>query len=398
MAVAIGLAIAYFAIARTARAQSNSTAWPMFHHDAMHTGLSAADTSSNSGTKKWAFDARIFLGSSPVIGPDGTIYVGSRNHRVYAVRPNGKRKWSFKTNYIVDSALAIGPDGTIYVGNEGARLNALRPDGRRKWFAEFSGSLIYTPTIDADGTIYVGTYSNFAALTDNGSYASAKWFFFLGADADPLTPPAIGGDGTVYFGCSDHNLYALNPDGTLKWKFSTGGAVYSAPAIGTDGTIYFGSDDGNVYALTDGGQASVSQKWVFATGWRVESSPAIGADGTIYIGSWDFFLYALSDNGKGSVSEKWAFNANSGIDAAPAIGGDGTIYFGISRGQQGTFYALSPDGSKKWSFDLNAPLGGSAPAIGSDGTIYVGAGGVVNRHGKVRSGGQLYAIGTPARR
>lgn len=34
----------------------------------------------------------------------------------------------------------------------------------------------------------------------------------------------------------------------VRWKFRTGAAVVSTPAIG-DGTVYFGSNDHNLYAL-----------------------------------------------------------------------------------------------------------------------------------------------------
>jgi len=61
--------------------------------------------------------------------------------------------------------------------------------------------------------------------------------------------PAVGADGTIYVGSRDYNLYALNPDGTQKWKFATNGEVWSSPAVGADGTMYVGSADGNVYAL-----------------------------------------------------------------------------------------------------------------------------------------------------
>ena len=44
-------------------------------------------------------------------------------------------------------------------------------------------------------------------------------------------------------------MYALNPDGALKWRYMTGDAVYSSPAIGSDGTVYVGSDDGYLYAI-----------------------------------------------------------------------------------------------------------------------------------------------------
>ncbi|MBM3238015.1 PQQ-like beta-propeller repeat protein, partial [Candidatus Poribacteria bacterium] len=53
----------------------------------------------------------------------------------------------------------------------------------------------------------------------------------------------------VYVGSNDNNLYAINPDGSMKWKFKTEGYVYSSPAIGSDGTVYVGSEDDHLYAL-----------------------------------------------------------------------------------------------------------------------------------------------------
>jgi hypothetical protein len=64
--------------------------------------------------------------------------------------------------------------------------------------------------------------------------------------------PTIAGDGAIIFGSDDGHLYALNPDGTLRWKFPAVGsiaAVRSKPAIGPDGIIYFGADDGKLYAI-----------------------------------------------------------------------------------------------------------------------------------------------------
>ena len=44
----------------------------------------------------------------------------------------------------------------------------------------------------------------------------------------PITSgPAIGPDGTIYVGSNDFNLYAVNPDGTVKWTFATGNWVSS---------------------------------------------------------------------------------------------------------------------------------------------------------------------------
>ena len=41
--------------------------------------------SPNNGTQKWAFQSGGWINSSPAIGPDGTIYVGSNDNNLYAI-------------------------------------------------------------------------------------------------------------------------------------------------------------------------------------------------------------------------------------------------------------------------------------------------------------------------
>jgi outer membrane protein assembly factor BamB len=67
--------------------------------------------------------------------------------------------------------------------------------------------------------------------------------------------------------------------------------VYSSPAIGNDGTIYFGSDDSYIYAIYGNTE---KLKWHFPPGNTVTSSPVIGYDGTIYVGSADGYFYAIN--------------------------------------------------------------------------------------------------------
>jgi outer membrane protein assembly factor BamB len=51
------------------------------------------------------------------------------------------------------------------------------------------------------------------------------------------------------FGSQDDRVYALEPDGKLRWSVELGGDVDSSPILSPDGTIYVGSDDGKLYAL-----------------------------------------------------------------------------------------------------------------------------------------------------
>ncbi|MDB4794680.1 PQQ-binding-like beta-propeller repeat protein [bacterium] len=276
----------------------------------------------------WEFQTEGEVLSSPAIGRDGTVYVGSYDRKVYAINPNGTKKWEFNGMGLITSSPAIGADGTIYVGSSDGNIYALNRGGTKKWkFLEgFPGWVRSSPAIGADGTIYAGK----------------------GHDLFPF-------------------FYALNPDGTKKWKYITGDKVLSSPAIGADGTIYVGSDDNIIHALhPDWAKSDGPTEWIFETGSWVRSCPAIGSDGTVYVGSYDRKVYALNPNG----TKKWEFMTGGYVDSSPAIGSDGTIYVGSMDNK---IYALNGEnGSKKWEYITGAGVF-SSPVIGTDGTVYIGS-------------------------
>jgi outer membrane protein assembly factor BamB len=65
--------------------------------------------------------------------------------------------------------------------------------------------------------------------------------------------PALGSDGTVYAGSDDYCLYAVNSDGTFKWRFRANAGIESSPALATDGTVYVGADDDYLYGIRGSG-------------------------------------------------------------------------------------------------------------------------------------------------
>jgi len=141
------------------------------------------------------------------------------------------------------------------------------------------------PAVGSDGTIYFGTFTG--RLWAVGPAGSRKWVFRAGLEI--RTAPALGSDGVIYFGSRDRKCYAVRPDGKKKWEFLTGGWVDSSPALANDGAICFGSWDKTFYALNPDGTA----RWKFQTGGPVPSSPLV-RDGVLYVGSNDHFVYALN--------------------------------------------------------------------------------------------------------
>jgi outer membrane protein assembly factor BamB len=286
-----------------------SSPWPMFLHDPQHTGRSP-NTAPSQTARKW----RVRLTgqpASPAIGPGGIIYV-----------PTG--------------AYSDDPAGYLY---------AINPNGTVRWRYRFPSSAgcvivpgITTPAVASGGTIFVHTESGQTV------------------------------DGTSQCTAGPSFLYAINPDGTKKWRYQLNGgsAVFqgsgiSSPAIGTDGTIYLTSADTGLYAIHPNG----TLYWaVSPEGTSLASSPALGTDGTIYVIS--AHLYAYAPNG----AFKWATTIGSGVpnDRSPSIAPSGRIYACSIFPNE--CYATTPAGSVPWSFPVEAD-NFTTPVLGANGPIYV---------------------------
>jgi len=79
------------------------------------------------GEKLWEFETGDKVASTPAIGSDGTVYVGSWDNKLYAINgKSGVKLWEFETGDAVLSSPAIGSDGTVYVGSNDNKLYAIR--------------------------------------------------------------------------------------------------------------------------------------------------------------------------------------------------------------------------------------------------------------------------------
>jgi len=126
----------------------------------------------------------------------------------------------------------------------------------------------------------------------------------------------------------DGKLYAINPDGSLFWSFSTSEWIVDSPAVGADGVIYFGSNDKKIYALNSDG----TLLWSYTTGNHVYVSPTIAVDGTLYIASGNI-LYAFND----AVSPSTVYV--NGITGNDSWDGTSPTYNGGTTGPKKTIQA-----------------------------------------------------------
>jgi hypothetical protein len=186
--------------------------------------------------------------------------------------------------------------------------------------------------------------------------------------------PGIGADGSIYSADVNGHLYALTPDGGLKWIFNRApGPGRQSVDVGADGTIYFAS--GNVlYAVNPDG----TEKWHVAdeiSYGDFESGPNVGPDGNVYAATRDMFFGGL---GFVVISPAGQILSNT-----PGFGeGRGTkffareIFFGSNRAYHTLDNLNQPNGVLSFhqiggAFLFGRPAIREAnPAVAPDGTVY----------------------------
>jgi outer membrane protein assembly factor BamB len=224
------------------------------------------------GNLRWTHNADGFIYSSPAVSPDSnTIYVCSSDGVVCALGTDGSELWSFLTDGFgvtrgaILSSPAIGPHGTIYVSAaRDPNLYALDPNnGSVTWACNFEylispivpeagtyfGWALASPVVGPNGTIYQTLLYDPNLYAIDPNTGAIQWSVRLPEyrtfkDSDGWSEPGVGPDGTIYFGASDANLWAVDPNGVTRWITRLGMTTGLTLTVGSDGLIYAADNDG----------------------------------------------------------------------------------------------------------------------------------------------------------
>jgi outer membrane protein assembly factor BamB len=402
------------------------------------------------GKEMWSKDGAGSM--SPVLAPDGSNYFGSWEHNgLTAISGShgglATAHWpAFASNFghsaqhddsFVGTPPTIKkqPENVIIKSGQTAKFTvsvAGDPTIKYQWYEGVAGdktkpvgtdSVYTTPALTKMTNYWVEAENEFGkdvsitVMASTGNESEVKWFYNTNPtfnnkeDGEIRGGIALAKDGTLYFGVDDARLFAMNPDGTLKWitkiqaytdMYKITNTLQSTPTIGKDGTIYIntlgyysGHSNSQNFGFLWAINADGSEKWRYEAGnyesgkgtmipW-LRGSAAIGHDGTIYVASEDGVLHAVNPDG----TLKWKFISYKfkgwirGLGSGPAvIDQNGTIYYaaegefklGDVTSREARLFAINPDGSYKWDFLLledKVYFSQHEPAIGPDGKIYV---------------------------
>ncbi|NLH49321.1 MAG: PQQ-like beta-propeller repeat protein [Myxococcales bacterium] len=312
------------------------TAKGMFHEPILDEDgtvyIGSADTNfyaiNPDGTEKWRFAMTELVDSTAVLGADGTIYVPGGDGYIHALTATGEEIWRLSAlgdqGYLTwwEGHAAMGPDGRLYAGNDDRRMYCISLDGRIDWTYATGDQIWSCPAFGLNGRLFFGSNDLlFRSVTAAGKRAWRA--LTLGPVAGS---PALSDDrATVYVGSFDGYLHAYDAaTGKPRWKFAARDHFYASPAIAADGTIYIGSADGTMYAINPDG----TLRWSFDTLDPIRSSAAVDGDGNLYFGCGDGKLYALRPDGK----KAWSFDTTTGdrndLNGSPAIDKQGIVIGG----------------------------------------------------------------------
>jgi eukaryotic-like serine/threonine-protein kinase len=301
-----------------------------------------------TGAEKWVFNSDEDVINAPAVG-NGIVVLTDCAYRVVAldihrgqpVPINLERNDDFfSPPRIVENLMIVGGTDSIYAFEI--------PELQLRWsLASVAGGFSFSCPAVADGIAYfafdrgaiagldlrtgsivsyeleVGLYTVHDPVVHNGViYVFASESEDPGLDAAPpsrtlltldtagigemnkhevapmfvMNSPAVC-EGTVYFGCADSSLYAIDRvTWQLKWRFQTGGRVASSPSIVAgfghvlEGLAYFGSDDGNLYVLNKD-TGDLVRRLATTSGKPVRTDPVLW-DGAVYFADTGGTLYS----------------------------------------------------------------------------------------------------------
>jgi len=281
------------------------------------------------GNLRWSKQtAHVFGGPAAVVGD--TVYFACSEGYLAACDLNGTEFWRFPLVHPVNGGPMVGEDGTIYIGDVSSQPNqavlyAINPDGSQKWSADFDSSdgCYTTPALDRDGKqVYItpGNWYLHAVDAVNGSkiwrYRSSAAFNIQYSSPSVLGSMIFFGDlgnlsGYAYW-------YCIGKDGSLKWRIQTANSIQNTASFGLDNTIYFGDNDGVLRAVDTLGNL----KWQRSFGCDI-SDPVVDANNRILIGTEGGYLYLL-DGSSGSIIQQ--IYLSHGNLSTPIPGPDGQVY------------------------------------------------------------------------
>lgn len=301
-----------------------------------------------TGVERWRFEARAGVSSSPAVS-SGLVFFTSRDGTLYALNAaSGKLVWRLAFgldlgsqnfwDFYTSSPVPVG--NLIYVGSGDGCVYAVDSrTGRIRWKTALASRVRSTPAVEA-GQVVVGTMDGRVVSLDarNGvtrwsfsTDGAGRTFETKGNDTTSIFASPTIADNSVLIGARDGMLYALDlATGRLKWKETHDGGSWVLGTGARGGRVI--SPSGSAFFVQASDLADGKMQWRFRTGSAVFGSPTL-VDGVVLADDLAGSLYAIDET---DGRELWRFALGDRSFATPVVA-DGMVY---AASDDGVLYAL----------------------------------------------------------
>ncbi|NUM45492.1 MAG: PQQ-binding-like beta-propeller repeat protein, partial [Anaerolineales bacterium] len=218
------------------------------------------------------------------------------------------------------------------------------------WLFTAPEKIVIGPEVLSNGIInLVGESATVYRLNPDGSAREVLTLPEFTYDPESFyTPLSFYDDGTITVRTLD-KLYAVNPDGTMRWEIpitlSAEGPYLPETTLGD---LFLQLDSTNTlhaYTLADG------ERWQypFANGFREDFfAPAVDETHAYYVDSAGI-VYAFTREGL-----TWNYTPEERLKAAsaPILTPDGNLYYVLTNNSKGFLQALTLTGEPRWQTEL----------------------------------------------
>jgi outer membrane protein assembly factor BamB len=169
---------------------------------------------------------------SQPVADESKVYVSSMDHQVYAVDLQSyDATWSTSDlGGAAPGSPLLGPNGDLFVGTFNAEIVRVNPaNGGSTPFVSAANWVWGAPVADG-GTFYFGDLDGFFYAVDS---ASGEVLWSIQPDG-PIVGSALVMTDFIVFATESGTVYAVDRDGNIVWSEPVGGKIYTTPVAGKD--------------------------------------------------------------------------------------------------------------------------------------------------------------------
>ena len=187
------------------------------------------------------------------------VYISSVDHHLHAIDPETYEfAWPpVDLGGAAPGTPLIGPDGNLYIGSFASEVVKVDPaTGVKTLLTSTQGWVWGGPVTDSQNIYFGDLEGNLFAL----DAASDNQLWAIKPDGPVVGSPLVTNDAIV-FATESGSVYAVDAEGKIVWQREVGGQIYTSPVTGVDRIIVAPMQtDFSLAALDSNG----NQVWTFA--------------------------------------------------------------------------------------------------------------------------------------